>query len=67
LRNVECDYAAGWKSLEQIGGKSAGAAASVKNQFVASEFETGEDLFSPTNLRLRKTVVFGRIPFADVA
>jgi hypothetical protein len=64
LRNVECDHASFGQGLEQVGGKAAGASSGVENQFVALQPQTGEDPFSPTDLRLREAVVFGGIPFA---
>src|SRR5690242_20493634 len=58
LRGVERNHAPARQGLQQVGGEAAGAAAGVKNQFVATQAQAGEDLFSPVDLGLRQAVVF---------
>jgi hypothetical protein len=52
--------------LKKVSREATGASPGVENKFVASEMKPGEDLFSPANLGLRETMIFGGIPFAGV-
>ena len=65
LRNVEPDHASVGEGLKQIGSQASGTAASIKDKFVASQPQAGENLLSPTDLRLGEAMVFGGIPFAS--
>ena len=53
-----------WQRLQQIRREPAGTRASVENKFVAPQLQTGKDLLSPADLRLREAVIFGGVPFA---
>ena len=66
LRDVERDDRSVGKSLKKVSREATGASPGVENKFVASEMKPGEDLFSPANLGLRETMIFGGIPFAGV-
>src|SRR5207248_191047 len=69
LRNIFCEmssdnHAPAWQRLEQLGSQSAGAAAGIEQQLVTVQPESGKNFLAPTDLRLRKTMVFGGIPLA---
>ncbi len=64
LGEINAYDAAVGQGLQQIFGEAAGAASGVEQDFVPFQFDAGENLFAPTDLRSRDAVVGGGIPFA---